>query len=98
MRPAVEEFLQKFEVMAPASDWQLRGGSIREKNDLDTGEHHCPLSFMSGLLPCSTSGKSVGLSRREAMAVINAADFDTGGLGVEKEIRRRLLAACGLSK
>jgi hypothetical protein len=40
----VEAFLQKFEVMAPAAEWNAAGGALRT-----TRGNQCPLMFVAGI-------------------------------------------------
>lgn len=89
MSPAVEEFLQKFEAMAPASDWIVRHGDLRDALTLD-----CPLTFVGGSgQPPVLSGPMLGMGMNDRHEIIRAAD---GRPGCNRKIRRRLLAACGL--
>lgn len=107
LSPAIEEFLLKFEAMAAAEDWTLIRNEpsgeafIRASNRL----HSCPLHWMAGGESheyVDGPAQDFGLSYEEGWLIASAADNHaynalTGGY-VDASIRRRLLAACGLSE
>ncbi len=94
----VEEFLNVFESVAAAGDWEFssyagRNDAIRERNG------GCPLSFVCGsdLPNVPNAAKSLGIIQRAADLTANAADFSRRSEPEELAVRHRLLAACGLS-
>lgn len=103
MSSAVEDFLQKFETMAPAADWEMsKFGVIRTSG----WEHHphwpqlgvetiCPLHFVAGFgfRDTAAAQRTLGLTNFELRELWNALD---GNPNASPFLRQRVLAAAGL--